>query len=686
LLIYFGDIFRVASKSEEERQTLLEQLATAKFNLFLIDPVPGGSYLGFRGLAWSDPRFYVTLPPRTNTELIIQRDERTCAFVPLVPPGVNPQSMPGNHGTAAGNLFTQRHESIGGEEGIKASSYVHELTIYKLLNFIETHTGLFKNVSADFKLEHNDLDDKTTNFLKFKKLKRMRALLELYDKIASKNDYFRSLSKHSYRGLFSESTASGERYVHHAGHNFTGLDAIVPDLNGVFVNSEHAFLFLLLELGFDDKAVNEVEAGANLTSTLSLPIMNLIQGYVGNDRKTKALLDNEERRKHAFNALSLLVDNVSQCYLRNHLTDTEKEALRGNIRALYKELHDTKLDHQEDKASVELIETLEDVLFKGVKDTAETHFKSLVEQSKKLIDQLDLIILQDDDIPERFKTFIKDLKKIENRTRILDEIIRRWEENQDDYTIQTIKGIFNTYRDKLQERSEDDYKSINKCAKEYQLELVLDLDQDAPSGIQFLSNLERLYKNITELIAAKAYVKELTGTLKHQIDETTLKLHRDSLLICAGKFLKHKEYDLRTTPEGLNDGFFAGVKPYAILLGAKDPDLQDKNIEIQDKNIEIQDKDKEIKRLRAPKEASCKKLIENQLIPLTEKYLSDLVNTEKVLVNTEKVLVNTEKVLVNTKKVLVNTKKVQLVTGLLQDLKDSKSKSTIDVVKNFAKK
>ena len=73
-------LFKEVNESvQDEAAALAERLSSAKINLFLMDPVPGGSYRGLSLVGWRDERFYQP-SPANSTELLIARNERTRCF------------------------------------------------------------------------------------------------------------------------------------------------------------------------------------------------------------------------------------------------------------------------------------------------------------------------------------------------------------------------------------------------------------------------------------------------------------------------------------------------------------------------------------------------------------------------------------------------------------------------------
>jgi hypothetical protein len=243
----FESLFSEAEESPEFGDFLIARLTSAKINLFLIDPVPGELRVNTKitlidvfvenlarileqQITWKDERFHMKIPC-TQVELLLCRDERSASFTPLIPKESRSLIIPGHHGTASGNIYSQQLTLVPVTIENRDTSLIQQLVVCKLLYF--------------FNLKHSKLDVLTNNFLKASEPNKLKLLIELYNKICLNNPAYQYFSQTSYTLVGRLESATQNRLVHYGGRHNVSLESI-PVLEGHFkdfVNIEHAHLY-----------------------------------------------------------------------------------------------------------------------------------------------------------------------------------------------------------------------------------------------------------------------------------------------------------------------------------------------------------------------------------------------------------------------------------------------------------
>ncbi|MBL7479244.1 hypothetical protein [Legionella bononiensis] len=584
-------LFADVKESPEVRTKLADRLSSAKINMFLMDPVPGGSWRGIgKFVAWRDERFYVK-PPCSNAELLIFRDERTRCFIPIKFKDQTPLILPGHHGTASGNLYTQQFDDITVSGDDKDSSLVQKLAIVKLLNFINNSTGLFDRVTSPVALEHPALDEVANQFFSAGKQDRVELLLEIYKKIQINDKAYRYFNGTSYAYLGSEASSSGARYIHADGHNYTSLDSLSPSLGGQFINKEHAFLYLLKHMEFKVHS-DEYQPDALITQ-LGNVLNSIFTGYVqalepkaadmssSLAMHSQALLDSEADRKATFEAISVFLESISQKYLRNHLSLEVKTNLLAEIDKVFATLQQFKRQPQ-DAPINKIIDECDLILRSSLKNTAQIHYVSLIDQSNELNARLKNYLVPNTQFKESFNIFLEQLglaaTEENERSYIIRSVINALKEVSP-VTVINIKTVLNEQLQALQDGDHLEKRKalaqILECTlkKECNLDRYFELDtvDDASS----LTELDLLYDNIDTLINGFDHVKHLAGAQPIDINIELLSTHRDRVIKLAAEILIKKNWDLHDKPANIKDVFFQKVKAQAIALGGVNPEVAD---------------------------------------------------------------------------------------------------------------
>ena len=352
----------------------LNQLET---NSFLIDPVPGDTLLGFPFIRWHDDRFYKETPCK-HYELLLSRDERSACFYPIVPRGMKPTVIPGHHGTALGNAYTQQVGPLPEKFKDLDTTTVQDLVLLKLFHFIEQQTHLLKPTTP-LNLEHPALDKQVNAYLSADEAEKQQQMLDKYNTINKNDAAYRHFTKTTYP-LLPIREINGSRYVHYQNQNYIGMDSITPTMHGSIVNTEHAALALSPYFLFSSES-EAYEQVKRITKTLLE-----IKEHQPEQSILSAIVTTEEGKELFKNSLSMLVESIGQKYLRNHLSDNEKLALLEVIRNLFKVLPEDvnpNADHwQLVKPQETFLLECKNHLKNGIKSTIEGYQSSIIERSK----------------------------------------------------------------------------------------------------------------------------------------------------------------------------------------------------------------------------------------------------------------------------------------------------------------
>jgi hypothetical protein len=601
----YKKFFSEIKESNELRNALATSLLSAQINMFLIDPVPGGGPK-YMNVGWDDTRFHIKVPCN-KIELLVCRDERTNWFTPLVPQEVKPISIPGHHGTASGNVYSQQLEDVVPTNiPNRDTSLVQKLVVYKLLYFINNVTNIvdskhwsvpsLKYLAAITKpsvveasvpslekssssstlsetytvaLDHPELDLISTSFLKASKVEKSKQLLDLYKNLLLHDAAYRSYEKTSYSSVLgTHASNTGARYVHAGSSNRTSLDSIIPGLNGKFINIEHAYLFLHDTMNFSYDQDTDV---VGLMSELKKSLLNLFRMYSeGNKEEIKALLDAKEDRLYTFQAISLFIDSISQRYLQTPLSVEVKTNLLKIIDETFSSIQGYKTQNPADKIN-DITSELEIILRKGVKITAETHYKSLLEQFYMLDTRLKYCSLSPEHFKLVFNEFLKALKnKVSDKEQgeKLGQIINQLKLNSS-----SIHEIVACYQQQFKEcvNSKDELiiRSILQVIKDHFPGLDVFLNDYAEDTLnsELLIKINHLYETIDDLIEGNAHIIQLAGDFYLSIDF-------ERLARCNDVIVKHLAQLLRTTshkPMEISEKLFSIAKLRDISLVGKNP-------------------------------------------------------------------------------------------------------------------
>lgn len=589
--------FKEANETPEQRQALLARLDNLALNPFLIDPVPGGSKYYLKFLRWSSPRFYEQ-PQCNDYELLLKQHERTCCFSPIIPKGMQPLTIPGHHGTASGNRYNQQGVAVPESIEDRDTTTVQDLVLCKLFAFLNRCTGNRFGTEQAVKLEHKELDGVLNDFLRQDESGRNAELLKHYNAVIKNIQAFTWFQDGSYARLGAQYAKEKQRFVHLHGHNHMPMEAAVPALHQDFINQEHALLYLRGYIRFGKRAEDSL-AGmiADITEALDETIGKMFDGSMKEKEKESArrsasslnfdcigllnLLEKEEGRKIFFDGLGILIETLSQRYLRNNLSKEEDLALRNIIEKPFRIIQEAKKAIAEQKDFSEeytsLIYQFDDFIQKGFKRTVETHYASIIQQVDDLKAQIDHLLNPPEHFYQVFQKFVAGLPDSEVPKELTE--IKGYLSKINSSRIQNIDDIYHILEEALAPFKDSIPKEtlevITAHISSKQSELLQPcFDTHQTSTNTYLINLERLYHLAITLRKDYRAQQSLLSNEIIDINLNQLSFRIDALINAGGILLKERKIDLLEKPDCISETFFSLIKQEAIKLGAPSPELE----------------------------------------------------------------------------------------------------------------
>ena len=390
-----------------DKKDLSEKLAvfSRNFNRFLIDPVPGGFYLGMFG--WHDERFYKPLSLKYE-EYYLLCHEMSELFEPIVSEGVQPIVLYGHHGTASGNIYGQQGEVAPEIDGNPANTgSVQQLMLCKLMRYLQHNSGLSMQLNPKaINLNHPTLDPLINDFYNRNPEEMEVELLKLYDEIYRNKpafDYFAQNTHYSW--LKRHPTANGTRYVHHnAYYNQIGIEQVAPVIKQGFVNTEHVLYYLQQNLGMSFSQIED-HLPSQLLTVLKTFLAKLFSDLAKNNQKDRVLLllHEAEDKVVIISGLKSYVNLVCENYLRNHLEEQEKLALVNVLTDTFSLLDEnSKIDTAKSLAA-----EFRALISGAIKDTALFHAQALLKQAENLSNFTNFFLDESNHFSTLLKTKVK---------------------------------------------------------------------------------------------------------------------------------------------------------------------------------------------------------------------------------------------------------------------------------------
>lgn len=327
-------------------------IKSAQINLFIIDPVPGDDPL----YGWVDSRYCQIPEIVADCEVYLYENERTRFFTPLqLLPSPNREarfsvmSMPGHHGSgSSGNNRDQATLLVPASKG--NASHIQSLMFFKIMAFLGRHGVAFKKpeewvVDAASLLrtvldELEKLDKRNSSDQPWHEELVLPICFKLYSDILQNIEAYQHFNATNYHKLGQAATY---RYILTQEKIYKKFSDILPPVQG-YVNAEHASIvekILSKLLGLND--ISDKLALHSVVAQAADTLFNGLQAYYLakensswlRNNPVALLLMNAEGKKQVIDNFSVLVDRISQIYLRNHLASEEKVSLFASVQKIF---------------------------------------------------------------------------------------------------------------------------------------------------------------------------------------------------------------------------------------------------------------------------------------------------------------------------------------------------------------
>jgi hypothetical protein len=276
---------------------------SSKLSLFLLDPVPGGSFLGIHHLSkaanylasslvtreqdivgslkWDDPLFYHLPECVEYLEQFVFENEHTRCFKPIVPvkrEGMayyQVRTLPGHHGTGSGNPYDQQKTFRIAEYDIEHTLGVQKLIFSKLIKFLKNKGHTFDLTRSP---EHsNSLTEVATFVLDADERQYRQHLASVKQDIFRNLNAYEKFNQTSYAYLgqeygLSSRSINTKRVIHFGSEKDTLLfDALPSGRTTGFLDWEHIELEMQLRLLGDFNHLNPTQCIKSLREAIEAP-------------------------------------------------------------------------------------------------------------------------------------------------------------------------------------------------------------------------------------------------------------------------------------------------------------------------------------------------------------------------------------------------------------------------------
>jgi hypothetical protein len=633
-----AELFAEGGETFEDREFLATRLEALEVNPFLIDPVPGDTAYLLPYIGWHNPHFYIK-PPCTHYELLLCANERTTCFYPIVPRDMKPTIIPGHHGTASGNQFTQSLAPILGTCADKPTTGVQDLVLYKWLHFQYTTTGLFGKRKESLPIvAHSPLKTLTEVYLRADEEVRTSLLIDTYFAVHGAKAAYDYFNGTSYSYLGRAPAPDGGRYIHNGSSALTSSTLITPALGGHFVNLEHAKLVIANSFkGFAEICDASIESQIEFVKDNFTKLTNTNP----EGERVRTGLSDASVRASFFKGLSILVDSISQKYLRNGLNAAQKSALMAGIKYPFDILtsaiaNEALADHRP------IFAQCQGVLQDGIKKTIDTYFDLITQQYTQLQNQMTLFLAPPEVFNEKFIAFLTELDTRKGEDVNLTNIHARLAAISP-VTIEAVgSALLMIENDESLSPSQKEAYTVAISGKQYQ-PLRAHFEAHQNSLKQYLVRIQELHAITNELKYIHTVLSPLLGTTKSlNFTQAQITLQCKGLKEMAGTLLHAKKHDLRVKPDSVSEEFFTIAKKKAINLGAPSPEartLADRQRDLEASRLELAaraeaiaaqtalltERDSKISALESDEEVRNAFLIKDKLVPLTRNYMEYLL-------------------------------------------------------------
>ncbi|MDI1351415.1 MAG: hypothetical protein PSV35_01390 [bacterium] len=599
------------SFSPELKIVLNDRFNEIKVNLFLMDPIRA---MRTENILWEDPRFHVK-PPCDMVELLISRDGLDEFAYPLILPETNLIVLPGDYFTATGYLLSQK-KTLSFLPAKFDSSLVQKLVVLKLISFINERTGLFEHYSlnhskgsiATAALSSNDAPASPSlassgranslllnasenlvlggedslvptmlqnfpvmalwvhHFLSDDKSQQQRQLLALYDSINAKDDPYKTFAYRTKKVIFGSITS------------LSVLTDIVQLPSDDFINTDHASLYLQCNTLLKFSAEANVTPSIN-AATIRDGLKNIFDLYQRNDdsvdsKKMNALLNSLSIRSLLFDAISLLIKQLVQRYLKDQMSLAKKTEVTRIFDEIFTIINVDSTPNAQDPNN-QIIADCKKILHREIYDSAFVEYFSLFKRQKTLNNRLEQFIA----VPENFSiTFSDYLNKLVSLNlnfplNLLEELRTL---NRENPTPESVHNLRRVYRSTLNSIPKDIsdllYKELCKLSAQVRVagEIHSLADILLADDLILLPDLDKLFENTYSLIYIQPHLQKLANS-PLAWDISKLQHIQYDIMFQAASILLRNEVDLSRCKFKISPVFFDLIKRAAIFLGAVNP-------------------------------------------------------------------------------------------------------------------
>lgn len=568
-----------AEDTATNRAFLLSRLQALKTHAVLIDAVPGD----IAGIGWHDPRFYKPIPC-DKYEYLVCRDERTSGFYPII--AGEAIVIPGHHGTIPGNMFTQGYAKLPEELRHYEVSSVQDLALCKWFHFVNQTTGAFlaaDKIHAPLNLEHQELDKVLNTYLAANEQQRNQILLDHYLSVAKNDPAYRYFAEHThYPWLFREYAEGNYRYIHFHNDDYTSARDAFPDIRNAdidpytittvedynvvvrkpgsrFVNLDHVKLYLEQYLSLSQTKESDVKVVA-LTALVDNLLIEMRSDDV-NAHGLLAIVSREADRHVFFNALSIFVDSISQKYLSEQLSNSEKAGLFPLISIPFSLLAAAKDEGLIEEYTPILIQ-IEEILQHGLKHAIETQYHLTLLETEVMFQDLQSV-LNPESCNKKLEEFLSGLT-IEDDLLVVLSGIKAHLLQQHLQTPEAIQAALSAELEAIaQDRSFDTVqknKLLSAMSGEGYSAFKNYLQAKQRSIGEYLTGMERLHNKLEWIGENFVQLRALVGDKSMDVDLVHQQEKCSRLAQLAGRLLISTGQDVRDKPTELSAEFYTKVR------------------------------------------------------------------------------------------------------------------------------
>ncbi len=647
---------------EALKEKLLHNLEQMKVDLFVLDPVPGGNFGRLAPIGWYEDDHFFTLPECVENKLeFVQQHETSRCFKPIVPLGMPYEVIPGCHGTADGNQFDDNSASIPRNLGEVYGA--QDMVLRRWIDFT------FPNEKPDepIDLGHEALDEVVNQYVNLLKSERDKILLENYKQIQENFPAFEFLATINYTGL---GRYMALRQIHFHQYGNTPVTDLDVHGGGKFLNLQHVQLWMshkLQSFNFFEKSLPEqvVWLEENIKNAFSPPDESLLLESLQGDEgfMIAKLMHNRKNLPLVEESLSFLVNTVTLTYMRNHLTQEERETCKQCVLETFNTLKYTKKSENPDPEKAKIAESMYNNIRNNLTNTMLRHQNSLLSLSQKLLQEQQLLSVERDEFYNGELTEENSLDWLTNTQKLIGDLSLLTEQTQALQSFADQELLNNTWENVLPNLTLGNQ------------EEVIDFEQRKAQFLQYIEQQKSLL-----ITGASAVLKKIPNALEEKPEELEKDFYLSILPVASidknnsviiellelNEQAKNQIDNAQLEIEQLNQQFDQALAQQAEELQEKTNQLD----QIRSEKVELQQR---LIAFQSPEQREAMLKV-HALKNLCNEYIQHLEKS-----NDQSELLQTKKIAVNEMLDILNENE-KLPTEQLQDF-NIKLKSTADTLK-----